>query len=84
MAFLFVKFHKCPYRNKNKHASGSISNPSDNRPGSMTLVDYIISSQQVLLTQVTVALTHTRFWSDNLLVDYLFNYCCGHLMRVTS
>ena len=64
VAFLFGKYHKRPWRTKVKHSGGSISNTPKNRPGAMTSIFQIISSQPGLTPQTTGLLIHGRFWAD--------------------
>ena len=61
VTFLFVKSHKRPWRTKGKLSGRSISNPLETRPGSMTSIYQMVSSQPRLISQVTGDITHTRF-----------------------
>ena len=66
--FLFGRYHRRPWRTKSKCLSRSIIKPSETRPGSMTSIDQMVSSQPRFTPQVTVSLTHARFWEANIFV----------------
>ena len=52
-----------PWRTKGKRLCGSIRKPSDTIPGDITSINQMVSVQPGIISQVTVSLTHARFWA---------------------
>ena len=70
VACLFGKLHKRSWREKSKHSGGSIRNPSETRPMTMTSIDQVVSSQPGIIPQVAWDLTHSRFCAAAIFVDH--------------
>ena len=84
VAHIFVKSHKRKWRNKVKRSGRSISKPSETRPGAMTSIDHMVSSQPVIIPQVIGYLIHSRFWAANIFLGHYSDYFYAHLMIRTS
>ena len=70
VACLFVKSHRRPWMTKLKCSGGYIRKPSDTRPVAMTSIYQMVYVKPGLTPQVTVSLTHERFWSVTVFVDH--------------
>ena len=70
VACIFGKYHKRSWRTKVKHSSLAIRKPSETRPGAMTSIDQMVSSQLGLIIQVIGDPNHARFWAATVCVDH--------------
>ena len=82
-ACIFARAHKGAWRTPYKKVR-QITLERDQRPGTGTSCDHIISKQPGLLPQLTGHLTHKRYGGAAVFVNHFSQYCHIHLMISTS
>ena len=79
---LFVKYQRRSWRIKGK--KNSIRKKDHSASGKRTSDDHMISHQTGIIPQVTVTLTHDRYWGTVTTVYHTSIISYSHLIKITS
>ena len=72
------------WRTNSKKKKKGIRDKSNDKPGSGTSCDHIVSSQPGLIPQMRGLLTHARFWGSVLYCDHFSDFIYNHLIEGTT
>ena len=79
----FGSAHRRAWRSKGKKGKG-VRDKTNDKPGSGTSCDHIISAQPGLIPQSKGSLTHDRFWGSVLYADHFSDFIYNHLISGTT